>query len=118
VTVYLGLLEPPRSRLISSGDYSYGVYLYGFPVQQAVIATLGAAGLHWYINFPISLALAGLLAVASWHVVEKHAAGFRPLLFKGEKAIMARYGAIRARVKQRNRTAPGMDDSGVPRSNP
>jgi peptidoglycan/LPS O-acetylase OafA/YrhL len=95
ITIYLGLLEPPRSKLISSGDYSYGVYLYGFAVQQAMVATLGAAGLHWYINFTASLALAFLLAVASWHLVEKHAARFRPRLFKAETAILDRYAAIR-----------------------
>ena len=94
-TVYLGLLEPYRSKIISSGDYSYGIYLYGFPVQQAMVATLGAAGMHWYINFPVSLTIAALLAILSWHLVEKHAAGFRLPLFKGEKVILDRYLALK-----------------------
>ena len=54
------------------GDFSYGLYIYGFPVQQAVAHVLGpghgwVANLAW--SFPISLAL----AVASWHGVEKRA---------------------------------------------
>jgi len=98
ITIYLGLLEPRRSKLVSSGDYSYGVYLYGFPVQQAMVATLGVAGMHWYVNFPLSLAVAAMLAIASWHLVEKHAAGLRPLLFKGESAVMDRYAALRERL--------------------
>ena len=32
VTVYLGLLNPSRNKIILSGDYSYGLYLYGFPI--------------------------------------------------------------------------------------
>ena len=99
LTVYLGLLEPPRLKVITSGDYSYGVYLYGFPVQQAMVATLGAAGMHWYINFPVSLMIAAILAIGSWHLVEKHAAGFRPLLFKGEKRLLQHYSFFRSRLR-------------------
>ncbi len=32
VTIYLGLLNLPRDRIVLSGDYSYGLYLYGFPI--------------------------------------------------------------------------------------
>lgn len=32
VTVWLGLLEPKRVALIRSGDYSYPLYLYSFPI--------------------------------------------------------------------------------------
>lgn len=53
------------------GDYSYGVYLYAFPIQQALAALLPGIGL-WSM-----VALAGLAtllcAVASWHLVEKPA---------------------------------------------
>jgi peptidoglycan/LPS O-acetylase OafA/YrhL len=38
MTVYLGLTNPARHKLLLSGDYSYGIYLYGFPIQQAVAA--------------------------------------------------------------------------------
>jgi peptidoglycan/LPS O-acetylase OafA/YrhL len=52
------------------GDFSYGVYLYGWPIQQLVINYL-----HPYINvyglFFISAPLACLAAFFSWHYVEK-----------------------------------------------
>jgi peptidoglycan/LPS O-acetylase OafA/YrhL len=53
------------------GDYSYGLYLWGFPMQQ-VVAAIGAS---WAITFNALLAwpLALLLAVLSWHAVEKPA---------------------------------------------
>src|SRR5208283_4835748 len=44
ITVFIGLFPFPRFPLIKSGDYSYGIYLYGFPVTQSLVA--GFAGLH------------------------------------------------------------------------
>ncbi|MGH7045564.1 MAG: acyltransferase family protein [Stellaceae bacterium] len=76
VTVYLGVLNPPRLRFLLSGDYSYGLYLYGFPVQQA-FASLGPWAWHWYLNLAVCLSAAFLVAHFSWHVVEKPALGLR-----------------------------------------
>jgi len=36
ITAFLGVSRLPKLPLFSRGDYSYGIYLYGFPVQQAV----------------------------------------------------------------------------------
>ena len=36
VTVFLGLCEPPRTPIVLGADYSYGMYLYGFPIQQTI----------------------------------------------------------------------------------
>ncbi|MBW4023797.1 MAG: acyltransferase [Proteobacteria bacterium] len=97
-TVYIGLLEPKRLNIVSSGDYSYGLYLYGFPVQQAMIATVGPAARHWYINFPASIAISAVIAVGSWHLVEKHAGRLRPRLFRAETRVVERWSALSARV--------------------
>lgn len=54
-----------------AGDYSYGLYIYAFPVQQAVAALTGDHGpAH---NMIVSLPATLLLAVLSWHWVEKPA---------------------------------------------
>lgn len=77
MTLFFGLIPLPKSRLLSSGDYSYGVYLYGFPITQSLIALRP----HWFTgSMPrylalllASIALTTLFAAASWHLVEKHA---------------------------------------------
>lgn len=53
------------------GDYSYGTYIYAFPVQQACIAAV--PGLTAWGLLPLSLAATLALAVLSWHLVEKPA---------------------------------------------
>lgn len=51
------------------GDYSYGTYIYAFPVQQSVAALW--PGVSTMKMFGLSLAVTVLLAVTSWHLVEK-----------------------------------------------
>jgi peptidoglycan/LPS O-acetylase OafA/YrhL len=80
LTVYLGLLRPKLNAFLKSGDYSYGIFLYGFPIQQAVAQVLGPAGHHWYWNLVISLPLTVGIAMVSWHLVEKPALVIRPRL--------------------------------------
>ena len=52
------------------GDFSYGTYLYGFPIQQLIasqIPGIGAISL-----FLIATPLSVIAGVISWHLVEKH----------------------------------------------
>jgi peptidoglycan/LPS O-acetylase OafA/YrhL len=53
------------------GDYSYGLYLWGFPVQQSVVHLWPT--LTIYQNVAISLPIALMLGVLSWHAIEKPA---------------------------------------------
>ncbi len=55
------------------GDYSYGMYIYAFPIQQ-MAAAHGATTPT--INLLISLPITLVLAVISWHLVEKPAMRF------------------------------------------
>ncbi len=50
-------------------DYSYGIYLYGFVVQQAVTALLPS--LNNYLSVAIAMPFAIGLAALSWHFVER-----------------------------------------------
>jgi len=71
LAIYLALnrrLPPvPAARF---GDLSYGLYIYGWPIEQCVVFFSGGAAPWWEV-FLISLALAALAAFLSWHTVER-----------------------------------------------
>lgn len=50
-------------------DYSYGIYLYGFVVQQ-IVASISPS-LNNYLAFLFSVTVTVALAAASWHWVER-----------------------------------------------
>ncbi|MDB6154915.1 MAG: acyltransferase [Chthoniobacteraceae bacterium] len=52
------------------GDYSYGIYLYGFPVEQTLILLIGAS-LNPYTLTLLALAVLLPVAVLSWFLVER-----------------------------------------------
>jgi peptidoglycan/LPS O-acetylase OafA/YrhL len=79
-TVYLGLLNPYRIGLVRKGDYSYGLFLYGYPIQQATVATLGPAGFHWGINLAVAYPIAFAVAAFSWWCVERPFLKLKPLV--------------------------------------
>lgn len=58
----------PQPRI---GDLSYGTYLWGFPVQQAIVATVAIASPA--ALFAAALLPTLLLAAASWRFVERPA---------------------------------------------
>jgi len=75
ITLYyasLYLFSTPWSlRIKLPGDYSYGIYIYGFVVQQCV-ASLQVVPNPWVNSF-ISLLVTLVLASLSWHLVERPA---------------------------------------------
>ncbi|MGW2251883.1 acyltransferase family protein [Kitasatospora sp. NPDC001660] len=63
-------------RLDGTGDYSYGVYIYGFPVEQA-LALVGCAAYGQPAFLACALTVTGVLAALSWHAVEEPAMRLR-----------------------------------------
>lgn len=57
------------------GDYSYGLYIYAFPIQQVIVAIF--AKLTEVELFTYSFMITLLIAVLSWHFVEKKAMNYR-----------------------------------------
>jgi peptidoglycan/LPS O-acetylase OafA/YrhL len=53
------------------GDFSYGLYLYAFPMQQLVMALSPHAAFGFFMASSFALTL--FCAVLSWHMVEKRA---------------------------------------------
>lgn len=75
-TICLGVLNPKKVGILRGADYSYGVYLYGWPIQQALVATGGWAR-HAIVNATASLIIAFAIAALSWHLIEKPALDLR-----------------------------------------
>ena len=68
--VYLGMLKVPRIPLLQNGDYSYGIYLFHFPIQQSLVQVF--PGLReWWLLLPVAACLTILFAAGSWHWIEK-----------------------------------------------
>ncbi|PXX39320.1 MULTISPECIES: acyltransferase [Burkholderia] len=59
------------------GDFSYGIYIYGFLVEQLVSSYFGTGG-RPILNFLLSLVPTIGLAVLSWHYIEKPFLRFKP----------------------------------------
>jgi len=53
------------------GDYSYGLYIYAFPIQQFMISRHPDLGVNAF--FLYSLVVTLILAMMSWHLLEKPA---------------------------------------------
>lgn len=53
------------------GDYSYGMYIYAFPIQQLMVYLL--LGQHWHQNVALAFPVTLVLAILSWHLVEQRA---------------------------------------------
>ena len=72
LTLYLSYV--PRGPLLhynKLGDYSYGLYIYAFPIQQALVSHFPdiSPDQLTYAAYPLTL----IAAVLSWHFVEKKA---------------------------------------------
>ncbi|MBB4956033.1 peptidoglycan/LPS O-acetylase OafA/YrhL [Agrobacterium vitis] len=70
IMVFVGMTPMPRIPLYHRGDYSYGIYLYGYPFQQALVTLFPKLTSPW-LHFAISLPIATLVAMGSWHFIEK-----------------------------------------------
>jgi len=69
--VYIGLLPLHLPVAIRKLDVSYGIYLYGFPIQQALVAKLDWVHGSGPLLFVISAPLVVGFALLSWLLIEK-----------------------------------------------
>jgi peptidoglycan/LPS O-acetylase OafA/YrhL len=60
-----------------AGDYSYGLYVYAFPIQQTLIERI--PGIAPAALFALALPLTLALAVVSWHALERPLLGLKSL---------------------------------------
>ena len=74
--IYLAYIPSGAIRNFNRlGDYSYGIYIYAFPVQQSV--ELLWPNISVFRMMGISFGFTLLLAILSWHLVEKRFLQFK-----------------------------------------
>jgi peptidoglycan/LPS O-acetylase OafA/YrhL len=69
LVMYFGMLVLPKLPVFDRGDYSYGVYLYHFPILQALQHLFGFTS--GATLMPAAAVPVTLLAMFSWHTIEK-----------------------------------------------
>ncbi len=83
VIFYIAYVPKGKVRKFNQyGDYSYGIYIYAWPVQQSIIALMQNVNILelCIISFIVTL----LLSYFSWHLVEKKALKYRYITFKSK----------------------------------
>lgn len=72
IVFFLAYVPAGRIRSFNSiGDYSYGIYIYAFPIQQCVAAAIPGVSVSMMIVLSFSVTLG--FSVLSWHLVENQA---------------------------------------------
>jgi peptidoglycan/LPS O-acetylase OafA/YrhL len=79
--MFVGLLNPKKLFFIKGADFSYGMYLYGFPIQQ-VYASLFPDHRIWALNVGFSLVVAAFFAYLSWTYIEA------PIMARKKQALI------------------------------
>ncbi len=80
------------SRFAKFGDFSYGIYLYAFPIQQLLRLWIGDR-LNAYELFAIAWPGSIVAGILSWHLVERHflktTHSTRPAITEPDPAVAA-----------------------------
>lgn len=94
--LYIGMTAFPWWDRLVKSDYSYGIYLYHFPIIQAVmwLVTPTAFGrlpnaIKFVAVLPLSLVVSIGFAALSWRYIEKPALGLRKAFAKTKSATGA-----------------------------
>lgn len=84
VLLYIAYVPSGLVRIYNQvGDYSYGVYIYTWPVQQSIAALVPGVSVLAMGLFSAGITI--MLAALSWHLIER-----RALQLKGRTAAYAR----------------------------
>ena len=83
--IYAGMCRMPHIPLLKRGDYSYGIYLYGFPMTQTIYYFCPVLR-EWWLLFLVAAPATTAFAMVSWHVVEKPTLALKRLFLAKQAA--------------------------------
>ena len=76
LTLWIALKPFQRTILPRNGpDYSYGIYIYAYPIQQVLSQSLPA--MHPFVKGMVALLIVLIPAILSWHFVERPSLSFK-----------------------------------------
>jgi peptidoglycan/LPS O-acetylase OafA/YrhL len=105
IAVWLGVHNPRRRFPVSGTDYSYGIYVYGFPIQQSLAYLLPDQRI-WYINASLGVVLAWVAAFVSWNLVEG------PIMRRKRYIVNFVNGVVGYAERRVRRLTPSVSQSG------
>lgn len=80
LVIRLGTASTPLLRRVGRyGDFSYGIYIYAFMMQQLTISIMGANHPYW-VGLTASATCTMICAALSWHLVERPALNLKRYL--------------------------------------
>lgn len=71
-----GFSDAKALKLFNKFDYSYGFYIYAFPIQQTIIYLYPKISMPLYLLSTFTITM--IFAALSWHFVEKPFLEFKP----------------------------------------
>jgi peptidoglycan/LPS O-acetylase OafA/YrhL len=80
IIIYFANLKGRINNFGNMGDFSYGIYIYAFPVQQTLIYFSGTT-ISIFSLFISSASIVLILSFLSWHLVEKKALKYKHFNF-------------------------------------
>ncbi len=96
---FIGLQKTKKFDFITKyGDFSYGMYIYAFPIQQTIMHFFQGKIGFWTF-FLASFTITLLVGIASWHLVEKRALKFKKsILFVYENKVFVYFSDLIRRI--------------------
>lgn len=69
LVVWGGHIPLPKPNFLGGGDFSYGVYLWHFPILQLLVMAFGFT--QWWLLGLVALAPVLVAGALSWHLIER-----------------------------------------------
>jgi peptidoglycan/LPS O-acetylase OafA/YrhL len=79
MVMYLANLKGKLNRFGEIGDFSYGIYIYAFPVQQMLVYSYGTE-ISIIKLFLMSFSITLTLSIFSWYLIEEKALRLKSLI--------------------------------------
>ena len=86
-TIGFACNAPEFLKKFKNLDYSYGIYIYAFPLQQLISMYGQRHGWSFTLILLDSLTLTVVSAALLWHWIEKPALRFKPMVHGRSKAV-------------------------------